>query len=1350
MELTLQEKEVDIQEKRNNAELEKRRGEITLLKKQIEIDAYKNIAEDATSILDVVDFNRAHDAYQQLAVAGNSKSTGGPPAKKTPGGQHLGFRESALPAQHAMKPKLEETCIQLPALRHRPDSRNIDSTGPETGFSHFRPEDPIRKHTCDRGQGHTNSRQRVEHEMGHEVIPLSLERALLEETTGGLRYSGNDTSEYPAYRHRFLLRHSQLRKTRPDLLLKWIETTVTGQARRYIRNAFSVFDAGRACDIVWDTLEEVYGRKEVILEDAMRQIKRPAKSVDHNRKALLELRADMRNVQGIADSLNMGTALQKPHLMGTLYSSLSDKLRDKLESFLPPDQWTYGNFILFLTREIAYIDTLHTMKIEEVGKPGTLRQPKPSWSANTRQVNCSTPHVATNERSDDTCYVQRGVKEKCVKECLLHPEVNTHSLVECRKFLGMKVSERWVFIKERGLCFSCLGKNHRTRNCKESHTCDKCGRNHHDLLHDDDLQQKSNVKPAATNKPAIRDMTRHENTGDHTDTVGMVRHQEEVPEQIGLMLLTAIKRDHTGYVCGRIPFYAAIDTGATRTLCSRELGEQLHGGWLPDSSQHYKMFNGALISCEVMRKDLEIEETNQSAFMLNDTHFIDQKLPFSRYLEEGKDSTLPRRIDMILGSDLAWKHLFFPLFKCLPLSVMPIGLHNALDITLGRFWLSAKTHSHNGTNQVAAAIQPAMLAERGQEQWKVSADGACTISTCPSGTDPNPADVATRGCRLNNKEKWDLWTGGPCFLCCPASINQVDLSTIKKTCTTEVMSATQSKPPNCAETGFMEHTLSKTNKMQRAFRILNRVIKCYYRWKGRLQGTDPQENNAKQKELVDNPKNTLRILVRAAQHDGLGELIALMQHENISFEDALYRLPEKRTTSMTSMRGLVPYVDCDGILRVGGRLDYSADLSDEAKHPALLPIEHNVTRLLILERHEKLAHRSAEWVLASLNSDMGVRPIGGIRTVRTYLNSCFTCKLLRKSRAEQLMSPLPNYRVTSQQPVFSSVSIDYTGPFEVKRGRNKEKRWICMFVCNATSAVRIEMVESLSTTSFLNCLQRFLCLTANKTQHIRSDCATTFIGANNILNPESAQTTWESMKLRDSLSSTAITWEFSTPASSHHQGTVERQIRTFKEVCEGILGADNQARLPSDFELMTICRQAEYIMNCRPMGKFVGNQDDVKALRPIDLITGYLDPSDSDLLPNETTNIRDKLRRGHQYTRRLAQEWWQRWTNRYLYSLQERQKWRNVERNFQKGDLVLLIDPATPPVGRHPYALVVDLKQCPDGKVRSATVRMSDGRIREQDVRKLVLIEPVTESRTDNNCYTDDDVNNNDDFNTSR
>ena len=102
-----------------------------------------------------------------------------------------------------------------------------------------------------------------------------------------------------------------------------------------------------------------------------------------------------------------------------------------------------------------------------------------------------------------------------------------------------------------------------------------------------------------------------------------------MPQQIGLMLLTAIKRYHIRYICGRIPFYAAIDISAARNLCARELEEQLHEGWLLARSQHYKMLDGALISSEVMRKDLEIDGANKNAFMLNDTHFIDQKLPFS-------------------------------------------------------------------------------------------------------------------------------------------------------------------------------------------------------------------------------------------------------------------------------------------------------------------------------------------------------------------------------------------------------------------------------------------------------------------------------------------------------------------------------------------------------------------------------------------------------------------------------------------------------------------------------------------------------------------------------------------------
>jgi len=64
------------------------------------------------------------------------------------------------------------------------------------------------------------------------------------------------------------------------------------------------------------------------------------------------------------------------------------------------------------------------------------------------------------------------------------------------------------------------------------------------------------------------------------------------------------------------------------------------------------------------------------------------------------------------------------------------------------------------------------------------------------------------------------------------------------------------------------------------------------------------------------------------------------------------------------------------------------------------------------------------------------------------------------------MAPLPQYRIAFKQPVFSSVSVDYAGPYETKRHRSAEKRWLCIFACNATSAVRVEMVESLEPPPF--------------------------------------------------------------------------------------------------------------------------------------------------------------------------------------------------------------------------------------------------------------------------------------------
>ena len=133
-----------------------------------------------------------------------------------------------------------------------------------------------------------------------------------------------------------------------------------------------------------------------------------------------------------------------------------------------------------------------------------------------------------------------------------------------------------------------------------------------------------------------------------------------------------------------------------------------------------------------------------------------------------------------------------------------------------------------------------------------------------------------------------------------------------------------------------------------------------------------------------------------AQRNQLSKIIDCM-HNSATFEVALKQVKVKQSTLLCSLKTLISFLDHDNVLYVKGRLNYATDLSDEAKHPALLPKDHDVTKIFILDQHQKLAHQSAEWVLVFLNSNIEVRLIREIKTVRFYLlnrsyRKCFTEK----------------------------------------------------------------------------------------------------------------------------------------------------------------------------------------------------------------------------------------------------------------------------------------------------------------------------------------------------------------------
>jgi hypothetical protein len=78
--------------------------------------------------------------------------------------------------------------------------------------------------------------------------------------------------------------------------------------------------------------------------------------------------------------------------------------------------------------------------------------------------------------------------------CMLCGE--EHMLRECPSFANKPLEDKRKIIDERGLCFNCLFRGHRSKECKQKRSpCDTCGRRHLTILHDDN--QNEPTTPAA-------------------------------------------------------------------------------------------------------------------------------------------------------------------------------------------------------------------------------------------------------------------------------------------------------------------------------------------------------------------------------------------------------------------------------------------------------------------------------------------------------------------------------------------------------------------------------------------------------------------------------------------------------------------------------------------------------------------------------------------------------------------------------------------------------------------------------------------------------------------------------------
>lgn len=596
------------------------------------------------------------------------------------------------------------------------------------------------------------------------------------------------------------------------------------------------------------------------------------------------------------------------------------------------------------------------------------------------------------------------------------------------------------------------------------------------------------------------------------------------------------------------------------------------------------------------------------------------------------------------------------------------------DSTVVLSWL--RSHSSRWTTFVANRVSQ-IQELTSTECWRHVSSG------------DNPADICSRGQLPSEILHNTLWWAGPCWLSqdrdsWPSSSesihpdDEVILKIEERKSVVLLIGQADGASVN-SEPSIIEQLLTRFSSLSKLINVLTYIY--------RFINNSRNPTHANRREFLNNVE----------RHHALMEVVKHVQHR--AFSEEISNLKLKKALSKP-FRKLNPFLDDQGVLRVGGRISRSG-LEYNQKHPAFLPSDNPLTLLIIDFIHRNHLHPGINTTHFLLLQQFWI--IAAKRTIRRHLSKCIQCFRTNPQPLQPFMSDLPSYRVNQVKP-FSVVGIDLGGPFRIKlgshRGAKMDKAYLCLFVCLATKAVHLEVVSTLSTEGFIAALRRFVGR-RGRCNVIHADCGTNFVGAKNQL----------SSLMQHASRAEKIEFKFNPPGAPHFGGVWEIQIKAAKSHLYRVVGD----QVLTFEELTTLFVQIEAILNSRPLYPISSDPNDISCLTPGHFLT--LEPLTA--VPEEdfcNTNIK-RLHRW-QMLQAFQQNFWSRWKTEYLNSLTQRAKWTKDSKPLPIGSMVIIKDDNRAPL-QWTLARVVDLQVGGDGIARSALVKNANNHLITRPLVKL-------------------------------
>lgn len=402
---------------------------------------------------------------------------------------------------------------------------------------------------------------------------------------------------------------------------------------------------------------------------------------------------------------------------------------------------------------------------------------------------------------------------------------------------------------------------------------------------------------------------------------------------------------------------------------------------------------------------------------------------------------------------------------------------------------------------------------------------------------------------------------------------------------------------------------------------------------------------------------------------------------------------------------LSPFIDENGVLRVGGRLQ-SSRLTFSQKHPMLLPNRNSVTDRIIRETHERNFHTGIQNTLYQLRRKYWLTD--GKNQVRKIIRTCVRCSRFEAQTTNYKMGNLPAHRICETIP-FTNTGMDFCGLLYMKekkyRNRIKIKAYVCVFVCMTIKAVHLEVISDLTTEGFLAALRRFVAR-RGLPKTIYSDNGTNFVGANNKLKELYALfNSNEHTELINQYSNNHhITWHFIPPNAPHFGGLWESTVKLFKHHFKRVVGDS----LFTFEELNTFTIEIEGILNSRPLTSLSSDPNDLHALTPAHYLIGrpLTAPPERELQSVPANHLST-----WQHITKVRQDFWARWHLEYLNELQKRAKWNKDVPNLTVGTIALIKE-RNLPCTQWAIGKITKLHPGADGVARAADLKTSKGEIR--------------------------------------